>query len=89
MPISSTTKSPLLLQSPASHPTTPPHLLTTDKRLEDWSVVRLWFAGRHFDTPEALAQAWKDDNKGLRSNFYWEAPGVCICEGGGCLHVCV
>jgi len=44
-------------------------------RLEEWSIIRIWFAGKYFDTAEELLHAWHHDVKGLRSNFHWEFPG--------------
>lgn len=58
----------LLLLSPSSCGRAGP-------RLEEWSILRLWFAGRFFESPAQLAHAWQHDVKGLRSNFEWEAPG--------------
>jgi hypothetical protein len=52
------------------------------QRLEEWTIVRLWFGGRFFDSAEDLAHAWEHDTKGLKSNFRWEAPGVCVWGGG-------
>lgn len=49
-------------------------LTHADERLEEWTITRLWFAGRFFDSPEELLDAWKSDQRGLRSNFIWEFP---------------
>ena len=45
-----------------------------DERLENWAIVRLWFAGQFFDSAKDLLHAWQHDVKGLQSKFKFDMP---------------
>jgi hypothetical protein len=44
-------------------------------RLEEWEIIKIWFAGRLFNDADELLAAWQSDDDGLRSSFNFEIPG--------------
>lgn len=51
------------------------HSAAADKRLVEWDVIKLWFAGVRFDSIDALVHAWKKDLDGIKSGFHYVFPG--------------
>lgn len=72
---------PLLLPSCAPAPA--PHTTTNTnagKRLQSWSIAKVWFAGHFFSSFGDLVHAWKHDKGGMRSKFTYAFPGEPCCS---------